>query len=164
MKDKIIRRLAAILFLAVLATVAPGKLEAYDLKFGTNMPALDFHGFVSQGFLYSSDYNYLGDSSHGSFRFTEAGLNVSLNPLPRTRIAARAESSWLSQRLSSRAPIGVIVESRTSSRVVPRAPARSGSTSSRLRRVISSIQRCRAERRTVCRCRCGSPEGCSSLM
>jgi hypothetical protein len=55
--------------------------------FGTNGPPVDFHGFVSQGFLYSSAYNYLGESSQGSFKFTEAGLNASFNPLPRTRIA-----------------------------------------------------------------------------
>jgi hypothetical protein len=57
--------------------------------FGTNGPPVSFHGFASQGFLYSSDYNYLGESSRGSFRFTEAGLNASFNPLPRTRIAAQ---------------------------------------------------------------------------
>ena len=85
-----IRRLALVFLLTPLATVTTGRLEAGELKlFGTNGPPLDFHGFVSQGFIYSSDYNYLGDSSRGSFRFTEAGLNVSLNPFPRTRIAAQ---------------------------------------------------------------------------
>jgi hypothetical protein len=54
------------------------------------MPPLDFHGFVSQGFLDSSKYNYLGDTSRGSFLFTEAGLNASMNPFPRTRITAQA--------------------------------------------------------------------------
>src|SRR5205085_6043474 len=50
---------------------------------------ITFHGFVSQGFLASTKYNYLGDSMNGSFRFTEAGLNASINPFPRTHIAAQ---------------------------------------------------------------------------
>jgi len=89
MKDKIIRWLAVVL---VLAAITGARLQAADLKlFGTNGPPVDFHGFVSQGFLYSSDYNYLGDnSSKGSFQFTEAALNASFNPLPRTRISAQA--------------------------------------------------------------------------
>jgi len=89
MKNKTIKRLAVVL---VLAAIAGARLQAAGLKlFGTNGPPVDFHGFVSQGFLYSSDYNYLGDnSSKGSFQFTEAGLNASFNPLPRTRIAAQA--------------------------------------------------------------------------
>ena len=57
---------------------------------GTNMPPLDFHGFASQGFLATSKYNYLDtDTKKGSFRYTEAGLNVSMNPFPRTRITAQ---------------------------------------------------------------------------
>jgi hypothetical protein len=88
MKEKIIKRLAVVL---VLAAIAGARLQAADLNlFGTNGPPVDFHGFVSQGFLYSSDYNYLGESSKGSFQFTEAALNASFNPLPRTRISAQA--------------------------------------------------------------------------
>jgi hypothetical protein len=90
MKNKKLKRLAAILPLALLAAISTGRLEAYELSLGTNWPPVDFHGFVSQGFLYSTAYNYLGQSSQGSFRFTEAGLNASFNPFPRTRIAAQA--------------------------------------------------------------------------
>ena len=75
--------------LSVALTVC--RAEAADLKlFGTNMPPLKFHGFVSQGFLATTKYNYLdNDTKSGSFRFTEAGLNVSMNPFPRTRISAQ---------------------------------------------------------------------------
>jgi hypothetical protein len=89
MKNKITRRLKSILPLALLALVSQNRLEAYELNLGTNLPPVDFHGFVSQGFLYSSSYNYLGDSSRGSFLFTEGGLNASINPFPRTRIAVQ---------------------------------------------------------------------------
>lgn len=39
-------------------------------------PLVDIHGFVSQGFIKSTDHNYLGKSERGSFEFTEVGLNV----------------------------------------------------------------------------------------
>ncbi len=79
------------LLLTTLIVLAGGRLQALDFNFfGTNGPPMAFHGFASQGFLYSSQYNYLGDSSSGSFKFSEAGLNASINPLPRTRIAAQA--------------------------------------------------------------------------
>ncbi len=74
----------------LLALLSVGPLEAYELNLGTNLPPVDLHGFVSQGFLYSSRYNYLGNSSQGSFKFTEAALNASFNPFPRTRISAQA--------------------------------------------------------------------------
>jgi hypothetical protein len=89
-RGKITRRLASILLPALLAAFGVVSLEAYELNLGTNMLPVDFHGFVSQGFLYSSQYNYLGNSSQGSFKFTEAALNASFNPLPRTRISAQA--------------------------------------------------------------------------
>lgn len=38
-------------------------------------PAVDIHGFVSQGFIKSTDNNYLGPSARGSFEFTEVGIN-----------------------------------------------------------------------------------------
>jgi hypothetical protein len=89
MKGKILMGLASVLLPALLAAFSVGQVEAYELNLGTNMPPVDFHGFFSQGFLSSSDYNYLGDTTRGSFLFTEAGLNASFNPFPRTRIAAQ---------------------------------------------------------------------------
>jgi hypothetical protein len=77
------------------SALATGGTLAAELPltiFGTNMPAVDFHGFASQGFLASTGYNYLDNDTArgGSFRFTEAGLNASINPFPRTRITAQA--------------------------------------------------------------------------
>lgn len=72
-------------------TLTVGRLEAADLNLGTNLPPVSFHGFVSQGFLASTKYNYLdGDSKNGSFQFFEAGLNASMDPFPRTHITAQA--------------------------------------------------------------------------
>ncbi|HTB86146.1 MAG TPA: hypothetical protein VK742_21040 [Candidatus Sulfotelmatobacter sp.] len=72
------------------AVVAARGAQAYELNLGTNMPPVDFHGFVSQGLLSSSSYNYLGDSKGGvDGNFFEGGINASFNPFPRTRIAAQ---------------------------------------------------------------------------
>ena len=83
-------RLALLSLMVGLAVITTGRLGAAELAIpDTKLPEIDVHGFFSQGFLYSSDYDYLGESSNGSFEFTEAGLNASFNPFPRTRIAAQ---------------------------------------------------------------------------
>ncbi|HEV2694322.1 MAG TPA: hypothetical protein VG347_15620 [Verrucomicrobiae bacterium] len=77
--------------LALTASIlAAGGAQAYELNLGTNMPPVDFHGFASQGFLDSTGYNYLADNSkRGSFKFSEAAVNASMNPFPRTHIAVQ---------------------------------------------------------------------------
>jgi hypothetical protein len=91
MEKNIVMQLTRNLLLASSVVLTTGRLEAAGLNLlGTNMPPLDFHGFISQGFLYSGSYNYLADDTkNGSFQFTELGLNVSMNPFPRTRITAQ---------------------------------------------------------------------------
>ena len=37
---------------------------------------VQIHGFVSQGYMRSSDNNYLADSDEGSFDFSEVGINL----------------------------------------------------------------------------------------
>jgi hypothetical protein len=70
--------------------MAAGSAQAYDLTLSSNMPPITVHGFASQGFLLSSDYDYLAnDTKNGSFQLSEVGLNVSMNPFPRTRIAVQ---------------------------------------------------------------------------
>jgi hypothetical protein len=85
-----LRKIALSLTAAVLAGGSASAVEVPLAFLSTNLPPLDVHGFVSQGFLYSSDYNYLAESKGGSLEFTEIGLNVSCDPFPRTRIAAQA--------------------------------------------------------------------------
>ncbi len=78
------------LALAITASIlAACGAQGYELNLGTNLPPVDFHGFASQGFLDSSKYNYLGDTTRGSFKYTEAAINASFNPFPRTHIAAQ---------------------------------------------------------------------------
>lgn len=75
--------------LALIVTLLAGVTQAYELKMGTNIPPVDFHGFASQGLLYSSEYNYLGDTKDSTGKFFEAGVNASINPFARTRITAQ---------------------------------------------------------------------------
>lgn len=62
------------------------RFEGTDLHIG-KLPPISFHGFASQGFLYSDEYDYLGETTDGSFEFTEIGINATMNPFPKTRIA-----------------------------------------------------------------------------
>lgn len=50
----------------------------------TVMP--EIHGFVSQGFIKSTENNYLANSEQGSFEFTEVGLNFTKQLTDRMRI------------------------------------------------------------------------------
>jgi len=86
----ITRRLPILSLIGVGLILTAGRIQAVELPLGSSLPPVDIHGFASQGFLESNDYNYLGFSSHGSFKFMEAGLNASVNPFPRTRISAQA--------------------------------------------------------------------------
>ncbi len=39
---------------------------------------VDIHGFISQGYMKSSDYNfYLAETEDGTFQFNEMGINFS---------------------------------------------------------------------------------------
>lgn len=77
----------SIVTVTLLAALTAG---AWDLKLdkeGKNTVAL--HGFLSQGFLATTDYDYLGKTTEGSFQFTEVGVNASYSPFNRTRITAQ---------------------------------------------------------------------------
>src|SRR5688500_15914525 len=47
---------------------------------------VDIHGFVSQGFIKSTNNNYLAESERGSFDFTEVGINFTSALSDRLRI------------------------------------------------------------------------------
>ncbi len=48
-----------------------------NIVFGFDRGDVDIHGFVSQGYLRSSDNNYMGNSKDGSFQFNEIGISFS---------------------------------------------------------------------------------------
>ncbi len=75
-------------FLAGLALLPATSGLAWDLSLGKDKN-IEFHGFASQGFLASTDYDYLGSTKNGSFQFNEMGVNASFSPFNRTRIMAQ---------------------------------------------------------------------------
>jgi hypothetical protein len=68
------RRLMVVMVLASLALTS--RAEAIELGTEGDIASVEVHGFVSQGFIYSVNNNYLAnDTTHGSFQFSEIGLN-----------------------------------------------------------------------------------------
>lgn len=74
--------------MAGLLVLPAASTLAWDLNLGGDR-RIEFHGFASQGFLTSTEYNYLGSTKDGSFQFNEFGLNASFAPFERTRITAQ---------------------------------------------------------------------------
>jgi hypothetical protein len=58
----------------------------------TPADAVDYqiHGYAAQGFVYSSDNNFFGESSDGSFDYYEAGINAAVQVRPNLLVAAQA--------------------------------------------------------------------------
>jgi hypothetical protein len=75
-------RLKNSLSIVAVTLLAISSARAWDLKLDKEgKHTVAFHGFLSQGFLATSDYNYLGDTEDGSFQFTEVGVNASYSPV-----------------------------------------------------------------------------------
>jgi len=55
----------------------------------TVLDDIDWHGFLSQGFTYTDENNYLGSSSNGSFKSNELGLNASMRPIDQLSLSAQ---------------------------------------------------------------------------
>jgi hypothetical protein len=72
-----------VLAASALALVASRPAAAAELSLPGELGQLQVHGFISQGFLYTTDNNYLANTSRGSFEFTELGLNFTLQPMDR---------------------------------------------------------------------------------
>jgi hypothetical protein len=59
---------------AILLTSSPAM--ALDVGTGSDLTTVEVHAFASQGFILSKDNNYLAsDTTHGSFQFSEIGIN-----------------------------------------------------------------------------------------
>jgi len=50
---------------------------------------VDMHGFLSQGYLLSSDNNYMAETEDGTFQFTEMGINLNYNLLRNLRVGGQ---------------------------------------------------------------------------
>jgi len=56
-----------------------GILYIKTIAFAVDYNELEIHGFISQGFLKSSQNSFLGDSKEGTFQFNETGFNIALH-------------------------------------------------------------------------------------
>ena len=52
------------------------------------------HGFVTQGFVHTTDNRFFGDSEDGSFDFTELGVNLSYRATPSLLLSGQLLSRW----------------------------------------------------------------------
>ena len=76
---------AIILLFIGVCFLSAGTVSAFD---GLN--EVEIHGFVSQGYMQSTDYNYSGlKTKDGSFEFNEMGINFSTSPTESLRIGAQ---------------------------------------------------------------------------
>jgi len=82
------RRLAGLAFLCVSICAGPIKLDAQEFKLFDR--TVQVHGFVSQGFVYTNDNNWLTmNTSQGSGAITDFGLNVSAPVTDKLRVGAQ---------------------------------------------------------------------------
>ncbi len=66
-----------------LLVARPAGVRAEELRLGG--AALDVHGFVSQGFIFTTENDFLAESSEGSFEMSEVGINFTMPLTDRLR-------------------------------------------------------------------------------
>src|ERR1017187_1774354 len=80
---------AKTILLAAALSLAPGILHA-QFDFNLAGRAIQVHSSASQGFAYSNENNYLTmQTSDGSFAFTDAGANISMQVSDKFRVGAQ---------------------------------------------------------------------------
>ena len=79
-------QLAASVIALAVAMHASSDARAQDDDADVGLPAVQFHGFASQGFILTTGNNYLAESKQGSFEFAEVGLNATAQLGERLRV------------------------------------------------------------------------------
>jgi hypothetical protein len=73
--------------LALALCLVTSPVFAVDIGSEDSLASVEIHGFVSQGFIFTKDNNYLAaDTTHGSFQFSELGVNLTKNLTDRFRV------------------------------------------------------------------------------
>jgi hypothetical protein len=74
-----------ILLFMCLSLLTVGAVSAYE-----GLGNVEIHGFISQGYLQSTEYDYSGiKTEDGSFEFNEMGINFSTTPVEGLRLGAQ---------------------------------------------------------------------------
>jgi hypothetical protein len=90
------RRTLGLAFLCVCFCAGQITLQAQEFKLFDR--TVQVHGFVSQGFIYTSNNNWLTlDTTHGSAAFTDFGLNMSAPVTDKLRVGAQLYDRNLGQ-------------------------------------------------------------------
>jgi hypothetical protein len=71
-------------------TLAATRASAVELGSEGDLASVEAHAFASQGFILSSHNNYLdNDTTHGSFQFSEVGINFTKTLVDRLRVGVQ---------------------------------------------------------------------------
>jgi hypothetical protein len=71
-------------------TLAATRASAVELGSEGDLASVEVHAFASQGFILSSHNNYLdNDTTHGSFQFSEVGINFTKTLVDRLRVGVQ---------------------------------------------------------------------------
>jgi hypothetical protein len=90
------RQIGGLLLVCACLSVGPITLQAQDFKLFDR--TVQVHGFVSQGFIYTNDNNWLTmNTSQGSGAMTDFGLNMSSQVTDKLRIGAQGYDRNLGQ-------------------------------------------------------------------
>jgi hypothetical protein len=79
-------------WLLLLATLPPfvSRAEAAEVGSPGELASVEVHGFASQGFILTKDNNYLDtNTTHGSFQFSEVGINFTKTLVDRLRVGVQ---------------------------------------------------------------------------
>ncbi len=66
------------LLVIIITMVLPSQATCYE--------NVDIHGFIAQGFLQSTENNFLAETKEGTFQFNEMGINFSTDLGPKLRV------------------------------------------------------------------------------
>jgi len=83
---------ATLSLMCLCLLLVPVSSDAYDLG-----DYLSINGFLSQGYIHSSDNNVFGDSKDGSFQLNEFALTLNSTPLERLRLGLQLLSRDLGE-------------------------------------------------------------------
>lgn len=73
------KKICGITFLILMSLIFTGMASAMDNP-------VNIHGFIAQGYLKTSDNNFIQDSEDGSFQLNEMGINFTSEPVDKLRI------------------------------------------------------------------------------
>jgi len=80
----IIKKIFPVLITILLGFISPLQAMEFD-----DLGGIDVHGFISQGYLKSSDNNFFADTEEGTTQFNEMGINFSADVTEKLRLGVQ---------------------------------------------------------------------------